>query len=267
VAPARNHIVYQRVQTNELIVEDDNYEEMATPGSMDLSIHNRKLFLSFFSATQVPGVIAIILMLVWTIHYREGFSWGEADPGHAFNWHPLLMTIGMVYLYGNGALIYRVLPPVNQEMKKKLKIAHAVTMGVVFILMVIALKAAFDSHNYATPPITNMYTLHSWVGLTAALLFSAQWLSGLLVFLFPVAGPNMRAKLLPFHQYYGSAIFALVVAAALLGLLEKAMFLGIPKYKEKSGEQLMMNIMGMFIIAFSAGVTFMLSKFTKEKPV
>lgn len=39
-----------------------------------------------------------------------------------------------------GALIYRVLPPVNQDMKKKLKIAHAVTMGIVFVLMVIALK-------------------------------------------------------------------------------------------------------------------------------
>jgi hypothetical protein len=37
----------------ELIVEDDNYEEMAAPSSFDLSIHNRKLFLSFFTATQV----------------------------------------------------------------------------------------------------------------------------------------------------------------------------------------------------------------------
>ena len=33
-----------------------------------------------------------------------------------------------------------MLPPVNQDMKKKLKIAHAVTMGIVFVLMVIALK-------------------------------------------------------------------------------------------------------------------------------
>ena len=35
-------------------------------------------------------------------------------------------------------------------------------------------QAAFDSHNFADPPKLNMYTLHSWVGLTAALLFEGQ---------------------------------------------------------------------------------------------
>merc|ERR1719495_144636 len=87
--------------------------------------------------------------------------------------------------------------------------------------MIVSLQAVFDSHNLVTPPNPNMYTLHSWVGLTAAILFGLQWVSGLLVFLLPVAGPKLRSTLLPFHQYYGSAIFALVIAAALMGLLER----------------------------------------------
>jgi len=241
---------------------DETYHDKS--GSGYLSIHNRGVFLGTFIAAQVPGLIAVVMMIVWTSDYRGGFSWGAADPGHAFNWHPLLMTIGMIYLYGNGALIYRVLPPVDQNMKFKLKVLHATTMGVVFVLMVVALKAAFDSHDLKDPPIPNLYTLHSWVGLSAAILFGMQWLSGLLVFLFPVAGAKLRANLLPFHQYYGSAIFALVIAAALMGLLEKAIW-AIGDYNTKTGEGLVVNFMGLMIICFAVMVTFMLSKFDKNK--
>merc|ERR1719283_728473 len=84
------------------------------------------------------------------------------------------MTFGLIFLYGNGALVYRVIPPKNDSHKLGLKIAHAFIMILAFIIMVIGLQAAFDSHNYATPPKPNMYTLHSWVGLVAALLFGIQ---------------------------------------------------------------------------------------------
>jgi hypothetical protein len=43
-----------------------------------------------------------------------------------------------------GALIYRLF---RSERKKKLKLLHAATMLTAFILVIIGLKAAFDSHN------------------------------------------------------------------------------------------------------------------------
>lgn len=45
--------------------------------------------------------LLIVEMFVWIFHFRGGFAW-QADPEHQFNWHPLLMTISLVVLYGHG---------------------------------------------------------------------------------------------------------------------------------------------------------------------
>ena len=45
--------------------------------------------------------MAVVLMGIWMGHFRKGFAWTE-NPNLEFNWHPLLMTLGLIYLYGNG---------------------------------------------------------------------------------------------------------------------------------------------------------------------
>ena len=140
-------------------------------------------------------------MGIWTGHHLGGFAW-QKNPGLEFNWHPLLMTIGMIYLYGNGMLNHMVLLVAfltfvswffsgilmyrmfRNERKRKLKLLHAGIMIAVFFLTVIALKAVFDSHNLkpcAKPseegdfcPIPNLYSLHSWMGLITVILFLFQ---------------------------------------------------------------------------------------------
>merc|ERR1711978_691221 len=126
---------------------------------MELSIHNRRLFFICLAVIEAFGILAVILTIHWAINIKGGVTYVE-NMGIPFNWHPILMTISLIFLYGNGALIYRIIPPKSEGHKLKLKLGHAGTMLLAFILMVIGLQAAFDSHNLAKPPKPNMYTLH-----------------------------------------------------------------------------------------------------------
>merc|ERR1712193_246699 len=215
---------------------------------MELSIHNRRLFFLCLLVVEAFGISAVILTVHWAINIKDGVGYVE-NMGIPFNWHPILMTLSLIFLYGNGALIYRVIPPRNDAHKLKLKLAHAGIMIVAFVLMVIGLQAAFDSHNKANPPKPNMYTLHSWIGLLAALLFGCQWALGFL----------------PFHQYFGSAILDMAVAAACMGHLEKMIWSNKAGYVAKDTEAQIVNTTGLFLILFAIGVTLLLSKFSKDQ--
>lgn len=164
------------------------------------SSHSMEGFIPLLSLHEACGALLILLVTIWTSYYRNGFSW-RSNPQLEFNWHPLLMTIGLVFLYANGIifridfyfiimniyiyvyyiwecvfhslamLIYRTQRNVR---KRRLKLTHAGMMLFIILLTVIALIAVFDSHNLDSPPRPNMYTLHSWIGLTTVILFCCQ---------------------------------------------------------------------------------------------
>lgn len=72
-------------------------------------INRRELegFPLFYGLAQGMGAVAVILVTVWAGHYRGGFAW-TSDPKLEFNWHPVLMTLSMVFLYGNGKCYHSI---------------------------------------------------------------------------------------------------------------------------------------------------------------
>jgi len=222
-------------------------------------------FIPFYGVAQITGFMAVVLMGIWTGHHLGGFAW-QKNPGLEFNWHPLLMTIGMIYLYGNGILMYRMF---RNERKRKLKLLHAGIMVTVFFLTVIALKAVFDSHNLkpcAKPseegdycPIPNLYSLHSWMGLITVILFLLQWLAGLITFLFPGLASHLRSSYMPIHVFFGLMIFISACATALLGITEKAIFKLGSNYQERDPSGVVANWIGLLIVVFCAMVVYLVA--------
>lgn len=71
-----------------------------------------------------------------------------------------------------AAIIVFRLPWTWRCSKQLMKFIHAGLHMLTFVLTVISMVAVFDFHNAAKIP--NMYSLHSWLGLTALILYTLQ---------------------------------------------------------------------------------------------
>lgn len=219
-------------------------------------------FLPLVGIAEISGFMAVVLMGIWMGHFRKGFAWTE-QPDLEFNWHPLLMTLGLIYLYGNGILIYRIF---RNERKKKLKLTHASIMISALLFTVIALKAVFDSHNLATKgSIPNLYSLHSWMGIITVILFAMQWLAGFITFLFPGLASHLRASYMPLHTSFGILIFVLACATSLLGITEKLIFALGTQYSNRDPEGVMANWIGVLIVVFGVLVVYLATNYKYKR--
>ncbi|XP_022905822.1 transmembrane ascorbate-dependent reductase CYB561 isoform X2 [Onthophagus taurus] len=205
-----------------------------------------KRFNTLFYTTTILGVTIFVVMLIWVFAFRGGLS-GRSHPDLEFNWHPLLMFFGMILLYSQAILLYRSR---RYDTKRRLKLAHAGVHFSIIFLTIFGLITAFDSHNLAVDK-PNLYTMHSWLGLTTVIAFCLQYVVGFACFLFPGFTKDLRATLLPAHVNIGTAIFILASFTALMGFCEKAIFSLSDKYKRFPPEGYLVNTLAMLTALFS----------------
>ncbi|EJD74566.1 hypothetical protein LOAG_18135 [Loa loa] len=179
-----------------------------------------RLFNIVVGASQVFGICAIFLVAVWMADFQDGFT-----TDLQFHYHPTFMVMGMIFLTGDGILVYRVF---RYERKRFSKLLHLTLHSMVLIFAVVALKAVFDSHNYhkndegELDPLPNMYSLHSWIGLISVIAFFIQYLFGFTTFFFPGWSIPIRQLILPYHQAFGLIIICFVAITAVMGISEQA---------------------------------------------
>ncbi|KAM8806756.1 plasma membrane ascorbate-dependent reductase CYBRD1 [Eudromia elegans] len=213
-------------------------------------------FLALLVSALLVGFVSVIFALVWVFHYREGLSW-DGGAGE-FNWHPVLIVTGFVFVQGIAIIVYR-LPWTWKCSKLLMKFIHAGLNTIAMILAIVSMVAVFDYHNARNIP--NMYSLHSWIGLTALIFYSLQLFLGFAIFLLPFAPIRLRAALMPIHIYSGLLIFATVIASALMGITEKLIFsLQNPAYSTSPPEAIFVNCLGLLIVIFGALVLWMASR-------
>lgn len=219
-------------------------------------------FLALLVSALLVGFLSVIFTLVWVLHYREGLSWdGKASE---FNWHPVLVVTGFIFIQGIAIIVYR-LPWTWKCSKLLMKSIHAGLNAVAAILAIISLVAVFDFHNTLHNP--NMYSLHSWIGLSVVIFYMLQLLLGFLVFLLPLAPLSLRGFLMPIHVYSGLLIFGTVIATALMGVTEKLLFsLKNPAYSSFPPEGVFTNTLGLLILVFGALIFWIVTRPQWKRP-
>ncbi|XP_005408218.1 PREDICTED: cytochrome b ascorbate-dependent protein 3 [Chinchilla lanigera] len=210
------------------------------------------------------GFLCVLFTTYWVQHWRGGFAWD--DGLHMFNWHPVLMVSGMVVLYGAASLVYR-LPQAWLGPRLPWKALHAALHLVAFVFAVVGLVAVFRYHSHSK--VAHLYSLHSWLGLAAVILFACQWFLGFAVFLLPWAPLWLRSLLKPLHVFFGAAILALSMASVISGINEKLFFSlknTTAPYQSLPSEAIFANSTGLLVVAFGMLVLYVLLASPWKRP-
>ncbi|RXG72074.1 cytochrome b reductase 1 [Armadillidium vulgare] len=225
-------------------------------------------FLVFLAEILLFGVL--ILSLVWVQFYQDGFGWRE-NVKKEFNLHPVLMITGFIFLMGHAMLVYRLFGCCN---KLGAKLLHTILYLMAVPCIVVATIAVFDSHDLRNPPIPNLYSLHSWMGVVTIGLFALQLFVGFfsfwLLLLCEQGTSSFRASLVPIHSSFGLITFMLAVATCVTGLTEKALFsLKNPHYSTLPDEAYYYNAMAMALTALAIIMGYVLHnpKYPPPSPV
>ncbi|XP_021574424.1 uncharacterized protein LOC103272937 isoform X2 [Carlito syrichta] len=63
-----------------------------------MAMDGHRGFLALLVSALLVGFLSVIFTLIWVLHYREGLGW---DGGALeFNWHPVLLVTGFVFIQG-----------------------------------------------------------------------------------------------------------------------------------------------------------------------
>ncbi|KAF7636411.1 hypothetical protein Mgra_00004196 [Meloidogyne graminicola] len=182
-----------------------------------------KFFNYIFIISQCFGIFAVFGVAVWMGAFEDGgFSWSE-NPSKQFNYHPTFMVVAIIFLQGESILVYRVF---RNERKKFTKLLHMSTHSIALLLVLISLKAVWDSHdlhrdsNGELNPLPNLISLHSWIGISSVIFYFIQFGAGFLTFFWPSLSQDLRRAILPFHQLGGLLILFFCTITALMGISE-----------------------------------------------
>ncbi|XP_033123218.1 cytochrome b561-like isoform X2 [Anneissia japonica] len=216
-------------------------------------------FWVLVTLAEVSGLAALILVgVLGGKHVKDpGYGWDGSL--HTFNYHPMLMSLGFIFLYGNGAIAFRVIATTGINLARTTqKLIHFIFQASALIVAIVALVAVFKY--YDKQGYQDMFSPHSWIAIIATGLFTVQLIGGFFFFLFPKWGSSsLKASMLSLHVFTGKFIFIMMIATALMGLTEVVIY-DIVKPEEFPSGLIVANMFGLCMLLFCGCIITILLK-------
>lgn len=150
-------------------------------------------------------------------------------------------------------LIFRTL---RKTPKLTVKIAHATLHATSIVCISFGLAVEFIPRGYHG--MRDMYTLHSWLGMAAIVIFFSQFVVGFLCYLWPAFSELVKVFYMPIHVFFGILCFVLAVATCLIGLNQNAIF--TTTYNQLPPAGVLINIIGMLMAVYGTLVVYLVTK-------
>jgi len=190
------------------------------------------------------GIVVFALLLTWIIQSGKGLDWNTG--GGLFNTHVLCMAFFMIFLQGNGSIVYRLLPT---RPKYVTKLIHAGIHFIVCIGITFGFVAIIENKKMGHE--AHFTSLHSWIGLATICCYYAQFIFGFFMYLYPSGPTNAKIFAIPIHKLVGRSLFLFAVTTCVAGIME----VWNPRYA------MMFNFAGLFAVIYVAAILYLLSDY------
>lgn len=171
------------------------------------------------------AITAWIMILCWAYksdtgeRFMGGLNLGEL----LFNWHPVLMTSGFLLCFTISITSFRLIPLSKVKIVKPL---HGILHFLAVVCICLGLAAVFQSNNIKSKNSAhiyypNLFSLHSFIGLGAIILYFQNFLLGIISYGMPnmVSLPT-KVMYMPIHAFLGMFAFITACCAILTGIME-----------------------------------------------
>ncbi|PKI71246.1 hypothetical protein CRG98_008346 [Punica granatum] len=142
-------------------------------------------------------------------------------------------------------MVYKT-APARREVQKNV---HLVLHLIALVAGILGIYAVFKFHHEMR--ISNLVSLHSWLGISTICLFGLQWVLAFFSFVFPGSNTGSRTSYLSWHVFLGMVVFLLAVCTAEMGITEKFIYEGL----KRNQEALIVKFTGLLIFLFAVSVS------------